>query len=95
MPWATHNRPAPYPRPPPNPPLSSASPSAQALLTLLTALPALALRDPQLRGHLLGGNPKFGILFMLLGMLAIPMWMPYVGTLVVTFTLVIPRERGA
>ena len=63
-------------------------------MTVMLALPALALRDPKLRGYLLGGNPKFSVLFMLLGTIAIPLWVPYVGVLVVTFTVAIPSEPG-
>jgi hypothetical protein len=64
----------------------------QAFLTLLLALPSLALRDPKLHGGELGAKPKFDMIFMLLGVIAIPMWVPHVGTLVLTFTLVIPSE---
>ncbi|GBF99382.1 hypothetical protein Rsub_12186 [Raphidocelis subcapitata] len=66
-----------------------------AVLTLLLALPSLALRDPKLRGTELGANPKFGMIFMLLGVIAIPMWVPHVGTLVLTFTAVIPIALSA
>lgn len=48
-------------------------PLLQAVLTLMLALPVLALRDPQLKGKVLGGNPKYSILFLLLGVIAIPM----------------------
>jgi hypothetical protein len=70
------------------------SPPRQSFLTLLLALPALALRDPKLRGGELGGKEKFTIVFLLLGVVAIPMWVPHLGMIMVSFTAVLPSERA-
>jgi len=76
----------------PPPPTHPPAKLSQAVLVMLLSLPALALRDPKLKGTELGSKPKFTILFMLLGVVAIPMWVPEVGTLVLTFTVAIPSE---
>jgi hypothetical protein len=98
-PLPTHRAQCPlYPSAPPSlaptlpcPPLTP----PQSFLTLLLSLPALALRDPKLKGGELGANPKYTMIFMLLGVVAIPMWVPHVGMTVVTFTLVLPSESRA
>lgn len=54
-----------------------------SVMVLLLSLPVLALRAT-------GGDSKFALLFMLLGAVALPMWIPYVGQLVMLFTMAVP-----
>ncbi|KAI8471909.1 MAG: hypothetical protein J3K34DRAFT_415617 [Monoraphidium minutum] len=60
-----------------------------AALVMIITLPALAMRDPSLAISE-RASPKFSILFMLLGLLTLPLWVPHVGNLVITFTVLIP-----
>jgi hypothetical protein len=60
-------------------------------MVLLLSLPALALRDPRFEVSK-GASAKYSMLFMLLGIVALPMWVPQVGQLVLTFTVALPGE---
>lgn len=59
-----------------------------AILVGLIALPTLALKDPTFLG--VSQYSGFSMVFAALGAFVLPMWIPLLGQVVVTFTLVLP-----
>lgn len=61
-----------------------------AVLVGLVSLPALALKEASFGG--LHKYKAYSVLFVIMGSLALPLWEPHLGNIVLAFTLLTPSK---